>query len=164
VHRSPPLQGCRVRSHGTRGGTGALRIRNARSGATGHVAAPKPTLAGRQGPVLHGMWQRMDARTAPCLELKLIHRGIRSAGYRQWLSGPPRERLQTRKWGQLFSVLLGYLEFFCLAVISPSSARTRNFSLKKRPAHSAPLGGVDRRSRNDYHLIAGRRWWAPGRR
>jgi hypothetical protein len=26
--------------------------------------------------------------------------------------GPPRERLQTRKWGQLFGAPLGYLELF----------------------------------------------------
>jgi hypothetical protein len=70
AHRSPPLQGgriqsCRTRdapepnlagrrvqSHGTRGCARALPIREARSGATGHVAAPEPTSAGRQGPVL----------------------------------------------------------------------------------------------------------------
>jgi hypothetical protein len=29
------------------------------------------------------MWQLVDARPATCLDLKLVYRGIRSAGYRQ---------------------------------------------------------------------------------
>jgi hypothetical protein len=85
MHHSPPLYGDGVRSHGMRG-AGTLPIWEARSGATERVAAPKPTLAGRQGPVLQDMWWRIGARTAPCLDLKLISRGTRSTGYRQRLS------------------------------------------------------------------------------
>jgi hypothetical protein len=42
----------RARSHGTRGSTEAHLVREARSGAEGHVAAPELTLLGRQGPEL----------------------------------------------------------------------------------------------------------------
>jgi hypothetical protein len=45
-----PSQGGRVLSHGTHGSTGAHLIREARSGAEGHVAAPKLTSARRRGP------------------------------------------------------------------------------------------------------------------
>jgi hypothetical protein len=52
------------------------------SGATGHMAALEPTLAGRQDSVLHGKWWCMGACTAPCLDLKLVCKGTRSVGYR----------------------------------------------------------------------------------
>jgi hypothetical protein len=54
MHQSPLLYGDGVRSHGMRG-AGTLPIWEARFGATERVAAPKPTLAGRQGPVLQDM-------------------------------------------------------------------------------------------------------------
>jgi hypothetical protein len=42
------------------------------SGAAGHVEVPELTSIGRRGPELQGMWQRMDARPAYCLDLKLV--------------------------------------------------------------------------------------------
>jgi hypothetical protein len=50
-------------------------------GAVGHVTPPEPTLAGRRGSELQGMWQRVHARLSPRLDLKLVCRGTRSAGY-----------------------------------------------------------------------------------
>jgi hypothetical protein len=44
----------------------------------------EPTLDGRHGPILQGTWWRMGACLAPCLDLKLVCRGARSVGYRQW--------------------------------------------------------------------------------
>jgi hypothetical protein len=78
----PPLQGGGVRSHGTRGGVGALPIREVGSEATGHVAAPEPASVGRHGPALQGTWRRVGTHPTPCLYLKLVCRGSRSAGYR----------------------------------------------------------------------------------
>jgi hypothetical protein len=75
TRRSSPLQGGGVRSHGTRGGAGGLPIRKAGFKATGHVAAPEPTFAGRQGPVLQGTWQHVYARLAPYIDLNLACRG-----------------------------------------------------------------------------------------
>jgi hypothetical protein len=60
-----------------------LLSRGGGSGATGHVAALEPTLSGWLDPVLWGTWHRAGAHPAPCLDLKLICRGTRSAGYRQ---------------------------------------------------------------------------------
>jgi hypothetical protein len=77
---SEPSQ--RVRSHDTLGGIGALPIREAESGVTGRVVASEHTLAGRQGPVPQDMWQHVGAHPAPCLDLKLVCRGTRSARYR----------------------------------------------------------------------------------
>jgi hypothetical protein len=34
------------------------------------------------------------------LDLSLVRKGTRSAGYRQCPPGPPRERQRTHKWGQ----------------------------------------------------------------
>jgi hypothetical protein len=42
-HRSPPEQGGRVPSRGTRDSVGALPSREAGSGAVGHVAASEPS-------------------------------------------------------------------------------------------------------------------------
>jgi hypothetical protein len=67
----------------TRGGPGAAPGWAAGAGAAGHVAAPKPTSAGRQGPELQLVWQRVDTRPAPCLDLELICGGTRFSGYRQ---------------------------------------------------------------------------------
>jgi hypothetical protein len=52
-------------------------------GAVGHVEVLELTSIGSRGLELHGMWQRMDARPAPCLDLKLVCEGTRSTGYRQ---------------------------------------------------------------------------------
>jgi hypothetical protein len=76
------------------------------------MVAPEPTFAGRCGPKVQLMWQHMDARPAPCLDLELVCGGTRSSGYRQRPPGPPRETLRTRRWGQLFGTPLGYLELF----------------------------------------------------
>jgi hypothetical protein len=84
---------------GTRGGPGAAPGWAAGAGAAGHVTTPE--LPGKH------VWQRVDTRSAPCLDLKLVCGGTRSSGYRQWPSGPRRERLRTRRWGQFFSALLG---------------------------------------------------------
>jgi hypothetical protein len=44
-----PSQEGRARSHGTHGSTGAHLSKEVRSGATGHVAVPELTSAGRCG-------------------------------------------------------------------------------------------------------------------
>jgi hypothetical protein len=54
--RSPPQQGGRVQGHMTCGGAEAHTSREAGSGAVGHVVAPEPTVAGRQGPGLQDTW------------------------------------------------------------------------------------------------------------
>jgi hypothetical protein len=43
-----------------------------RSGAAGHVTSLKPTFIGRCGPKVQLTWQRVDARSAPCLDLELV--------------------------------------------------------------------------------------------
>jgi hypothetical protein len=54
-HREPPWLGGTVRSHRTRGSTGAHLSHEARSEVIGHMAAPEPTLAGstRSGAIGH---------------------------------------------------------------------------------------------------------------
>jgi hypothetical protein len=81
--RSSPQQGGEVRGHGTRGSAGAHLSKEARSGTAGHVAAPEPTSAERCGPKLQLIWQRVDARPAPCLDLELVCGGNRSSGATQ---------------------------------------------------------------------------------
>jgi hypothetical protein len=51
---------------------GAHLGRKVRSGAARHMAAPEPTYAGRCGLKLQLMWQCVDARSAPCLNLELV--------------------------------------------------------------------------------------------
>jgi hypothetical protein len=58
------------------------------------------------------MWQHVHARPASCLDLEVIYGGTRSLECRHRPLGPPQERLQTRRWGQFFSVSLSYLELF----------------------------------------------------
>jgi hypothetical protein len=58
--------------HGARGSTGAHLSKEVRFGAAGHVVAPEPTSAGKCGPKLQLAWQRVDARPAHCLDLKLV--------------------------------------------------------------------------------------------
>jgi hypothetical protein len=78
--RSSTQQGGEARVDGTQGGTGAHLGSKAMSGAVGHMAAPEPTSAGRCGPKLQLMWQRVEARPTPCLDLELICRGTRYLG------------------------------------------------------------------------------------
>jgi hypothetical protein len=54
-HWSPPQRGGGVQRCGTHGGSGALSG-EVRSGAAGHVVAPKPSLVGRWGPELRDMY------------------------------------------------------------------------------------------------------------
>jgi hypothetical protein len=70
--RSSTQQGDEAQGHGPRGSTGAHLSKEVRSEATGHVAAPKPTSAGRCGAKLQLTWQCVDARSAPCLDLELV--------------------------------------------------------------------------------------------
>jgi hypothetical protein len=77
---SSPQQGGEVRGHGTRDSVGAHLSTEARSGAAGHVVASEPTSVGRCDLKIQFTWQRVDARPAPCLDLELVCRGIRSSG------------------------------------------------------------------------------------
>jgi hypothetical protein len=81
--RSSTNQGGEARGHGPRGSTGAHLSKVVRSGAAGHVAALKPTSAGKCGPNLQLAWQRVDARPTPCFDLELVCGGTRSSGCRQ---------------------------------------------------------------------------------
>jgi hypothetical protein len=111
-HRSPPEQGGRVRCREARGSTRSCLSREAGFGAVGHVAASEPISIWRQGPELQNMWQCVDVRHSPYLDLKVICGGTRTVGYRHWPSDPTQERLQTRMWGQLFSTLFDYHKLF----------------------------------------------------
>jgi hypothetical protein len=71
-HRSSTQQGDEARSYGPRGSTGAHLSKEVRSGATGHMAALKPTSVGRCGPKLQLTWQRVDACHVLCLDLELV--------------------------------------------------------------------------------------------
>jgi hypothetical protein len=72
--QSSTQQGGEARGHGTRGITGAHLNKEVRFGTVDHVAAPKPTSAGRCGPKLQLAWQHVYARSAPCLNLELVCR------------------------------------------------------------------------------------------
>jgi hypothetical protein len=72
----------RARSQGTRGNAGAHLSMEARSGVTGHVVAPEPTSVGRCGLKLQIMWQRVDTRTTPYIDLELVCKGTQSSRYR----------------------------------------------------------------------------------
>jgi hypothetical protein len=71
-HRSSPQQGGEVQARGTRGSVGAHLSKETKSGATGHMVAPKPTSVGRCGLKLQHTWQRVDVRTAPYLDLDFV--------------------------------------------------------------------------------------------
>jgi hypothetical protein len=75
-------QEVRAQSRGTRDSTGAHLVKEARSGVEGHVVVPEPTSTGSCDLKLQLTWQRVDARSAPCLDLKLVCGGTRSSGYR----------------------------------------------------------------------------------
>jgi hypothetical protein len=72
-----------VRSRGTHGSAGAHLSMEVRSRVVGHVVGPEPTSVGRCGLKLQLMWQRVDARPTPCLDLEIVCGGTRSLGYRQ---------------------------------------------------------------------------------
>jgi hypothetical protein len=97
--RSSTQQGGEARGHVTRGSIGAHLSKEVRSGAVRHVVAPELTSTGRCGLKLQLTWQRVDARPTPYLDLELVCGSTGSSGCRQRPSGPPRERLQTRRWG-----------------------------------------------------------------
>jgi hypothetical protein len=58
----------------TRSSIEALLSKLDRSEAVGHVAAPEATSIGMRGSKPHDVWQRVDARHAPCLDLKSVYR------------------------------------------------------------------------------------------
>jgi hypothetical protein len=118
--RSSTQQVDEARGHGPRGSTGAHLSKEVRSGAMGHVVAPEPTSAGRCGSKLQLMWQRVDAHPTPYLNLELVCGGIQSLGCRQRPSGPPRERLQTRRWGQFFGARSVILSFYSIVDGAPT--------------------------------------------
>jgi hypothetical protein len=70
--RSSTQQEDEAQGHGPRGSTGAHLSKEVRSRATGHMAAPEPTSVGRYSLKLQLMWQHVDARPAPCLNLELV--------------------------------------------------------------------------------------------
>jgi hypothetical protein len=57
---SPPNQGDGIQSYYTRGDIGALPMREAGSGATGHVATSGPSLSRRRDPKALDTWQPRD--------------------------------------------------------------------------------------------------------
>jgi hypothetical protein len=59
--------------HETRDNIEAHLGRNARSETAGHVEPPEFTSIRRRGLELQDMWQRVDARLTPCLNLKLVY-------------------------------------------------------------------------------------------
>jgi hypothetical protein len=74
------INSARRRGLGPRGSTGAHLGKEVRSRAAGHVTASEPTSAGRCGLKLQLMWQRVDARPSPCLDLELVCGGTWSSG------------------------------------------------------------------------------------
>jgi hypothetical protein len=102
--RSCPRPGGGAQTVGTCGIPGAAPSRERESESRGHVAASELPRAG-SGSLSHGdTWQPQSypqsGGGSRCLDLKLVRRGTRSLGYRQWPPGPPRERMRTRGWGQ----------------------------------------------------------------
>jgi hypothetical protein len=73
-HRSSPLKEARTELRDT----WQHRI----SPQHGHVVVSEPTSVGRRGLKLQLMWQHVDARPAPYLDLDLVCGGTRCSGYR----------------------------------------------------------------------------------
>jgi hypothetical protein len=146
-HQSSPCQGGKVQSRGTRGSAGAHLSKEARSGAVGHVVALDPTSVGRCGSKLQLTWQHVNARHPPCLDLELICGGTPPSGYRRRPPGPPRERLRTRRWGQLFGAPLGYLKLFTWQSMA-GPRQVPELEVRERPPSTlrnvddGPLGGA----------------------
>jgi hypothetical protein len=74
VTLEPSSVGGGVRSRSTHDSMGALPNREVGSGATGHVAAPEPTMTGWQGSMLKGTWLHVEARLILYLDLKLAYK------------------------------------------------------------------------------------------
>jgi hypothetical protein len=58
----------------------------------------------------HGTWRCVDACPALCLILKPVREGTRSAGYQQWLLGPPQEMLRSCRWCQSMRTCLSWIQ------------------------------------------------------
>jgi hypothetical protein len=88
----------------------------------------------------------MDAFLAPCLDLKLVCRDTRFAGYQQWPPGLPQERLRTHRWGQIFGTPLSYSDNFYLGsyLFRSLAAQGPKKITEKYHVHSGPLGGITR--------------------
>jgi hypothetical protein len=102
--RSCPESGGGARATGTRGGTRATPSREREPEPQRHVADPELPRAGSRSLSRGDTWR---PRSCPqsgggsrCLDLKLVRGCTRSSGYQQCPTGPPRERLRTRRWGQ----------------------------------------------------------------
>jgi hypothetical protein len=87
--QSPPEQGGRIRSHRTCGSAGALPIREAGSGAVGHVVV-----------------------RLPCLGIKPVCGGTWSIGFRQWPPGPPRRGNETASGANISFPHPTFLRFY----------------------------------------------------
>jgi hypothetical protein len=68
---APELNLVRRRDPGPYDSTGAHLSKEVRPGAAGHVAAPVPTFAGRCGPKIQLMWQRVDVHSILVLTYRL---------------------------------------------------------------------------------------------
>jgi hypothetical protein len=132
---SSTQQGGEARGHVTRGSTGAHLSKEVRSEVAGHVVAPEPTSTGRCGPKLQLAWQRVDARSTPCLDLELVCGGTRSSRCRQRPPSPPREMLRTRRWAN-FSAPCSVILMFLL------SSRQRAYHQRENIDVGPPGGAV----------------------
>jgi hypothetical protein len=70
--RSSTQQGGEARGHVTHGDTRAHLSKEVRSAVVGHVSSLEPTSTERCGLKLQLVWQCVDARPAPCLDLELV--------------------------------------------------------------------------------------------
>jgi hypothetical protein len=70
--RSSTQQVGDTRGHVTCDSTRAHLNKEVTFGATRHVAVPEPTPVGRCGPKLQFIWQRVNVRHAPYLDLELV--------------------------------------------------------------------------------------------
>jgi hypothetical protein len=140
--RSSTQQGGEARGHGTCGSTGAHLGRQARSRAAGHMEVPELTSIERRGLELQGTWQRVDARPAPYLDLKLVcgvpglqgtDRGPRAhLGRGSEPTGGANSSVPHRV---ILNLLLDNYLSRSLAAQGPE----KNLLLKKYPAHRGPL-------------------------
>jgi hypothetical protein len=103
-----------------------------RSGVIEHMVAPETTLARRQCPEPYGTWQRVDARPATCLDLKLVCRGTQSAGYRQQSLGNSNFAI---KVFHIFYLMLSETMYFSSYFLPFQNLYvTESFSLMSFPA------------------------------
>jgi hypothetical protein len=109
--RCGPWLGGEAQSYMSYGNVGAHPSREVRSRATGHVATPEPTSAGRGGLELHDTLQRQSPprqggevqsyKTHGSVWMHIMH--DTDSGPRAHLGG----RLRAHRWGQLFGGLRG---------------------------------------------------------